>query len=77
MDKPKMNLCGEDGNIFSIMGRAGRALRQAGMGDKVNVMYDRVTSCGSYNEALAIISEYVETELSEKPLSRQKNSLER
>lgn len=62
--KPKMELVGHDGNIFSILGRAGRLLRQNGMADQIQEMNDRVYGSHSYDEALNIISEYVETELS-------------
>ena len=65
--KPKMKLAGQDGNIFSIMGRASFLLQMAGMNAENKEMVDRVTSCGDYYEALNIISEYVETELSPKP----------
>ena len=65
--KPKMELQGQDGNIFSIMGRASFLLQMAGMNPENKEMVDRVTSCGDYNKALKIISEYVETELSSKP----------
>jgi len=63
-EKPKMELIGHDGNIFSIMGRASRLLKQAGMREEANEMFNRVTGSGSYDEALRIVSEYVETELS-------------
>lgn len=46
------------------MGRAGYLLRQAGMEEQKEEMVRRVQVCGDYNEALHIISEYVETELS-------------
>lgn len=62
--KPKMELVGQDGNIFGIMGRASRLLKRAGQHEQADEMISRVTACGSYNEALNIISEYVETELS-------------
>lgn len=62
--KPKMQLIGQDGNIFAIMGRASRLLKSSGQGDKAKEMRDRVMSCDSYQKALNIISEYVETELS-------------
>lgn len=32
--KPKMQLIGQDGNIFAIMGRASRLLKSSGQGDK-------------------------------------------
>ena len=66
-DKPKMRLLGQDGNIFGILGRASSLLRQAGQREQVAEMSDRVYASGSYNEALNIISEYVETELSTIP----------
>ena len=65
--KPKMALAGRDGNIFSIMGTASQLLQMAGMHDQNREMIDRVTSCSDYNQALHIISEYVETELSTAP----------
>ena len=65
--KPKMELLGRDGNIFSIMGTASQLLQMAGMHDQNKEMIDRVTSCSDYNKALLIISEYVETELSTEP----------
>lgn len=65
--KPKMELLGRDGNIFSLMGTASQLLQMAGMHDQNKEMIDRVTSCSDYNKALLIISEYVETELSTAP----------
>ena len=62
-EKPKMNLIGEDGNIFAVMGRASGLLNEAGQKAEAEEMINRVTSSGSYDEALSIISEYVETEL--------------
>ena len=64
--KPKMQLLGQDGNIFAIMGRASRLLTDCGQGDKAKEMCDRVMSSDSYQKALSIVSEYVETELSPK-----------
>ena len=62
--KPKMRLIGEDGNIFSILGRASKLLNRAGMKAQSEEMFRRVTASKDYNEALNIISEYVGTELS-------------
>ena len=64
--KPKMQLIGQDGNIFAIMGRASRLLKNAGQRDKAKEMCNRVMASKSYNAALAIVSEYVETELTPK-----------
>ena len=62
--RPKMKLLGRDGNIFSIMGDARRLLVRNGQGREADEMFQRVQSCGNYYQALGIISEYVETELS-------------
>lgn len=69
--KPKMQLLGQDGNIFAIMGRASRLLKSSGQGDKAKEMRDRVMSCDSYQKALNIVSEYVETELSPSPTPKR------
>ena len=63
--KPSMQLLGHDGNIFSIMGHASQLLRRAGMKAQSEEMVERVTACGDYYKALHIISEYVDTELSD------------
>ena len=71
--KPRMELLGQDGNIFGILGQASRLLKRAGMKEQSDEMYSRVTACGNYYEALNIISEYVETELS-PPAAPQKST---
>ena len=63
-EKPDCPLIGQDGNIFNILGRASRLLKEAGQKGQADEMFRRVTSSGSYEEALHIISEYVDTELS-------------
>ena len=69
--RPKMQLIGQDGNIFAIMGRASRLLKSSGQGDKAKEMRDRVMSCDSYQKALSIVSEYVETELTPSPTPKR------
>ena len=69
--RPKMQLIGQDGNIFAIMGRASRLLTDYGQADKAKEMRDRVMSCDSYQKALSIVSEYVETELSPSPTPKR------
>ena len=58
--KPKCALIGQDGNIFNLMGIASRTLKRNGMYEQAKEMCDKITSSGSYDEALAIISDYVE-----------------
>ncbi len=64
--KPLCPLIGQNGNIFNLMALASRTLRQNGMTDEAKEMQNRIIGgeCHSYEEALRIISEYVETELS-------------
>lgn len=62
VEKPMAKLIGANGNVFNLMGIASRALKQAGQNDKATEMTSRVMSCGSYDEALAIMMEYVEVE---------------
>ena len=64
--RPKMKLVGQDGNIFVILGRASQLLRKNGQADQAKEMIRRVQQSENYYKALNIISEYVETELSEK-----------
>ncbi len=58
-EKPSCPLIGQDGNIFNLMGIASRTLKENSLADQAAEMWDRVTSSGSYGEALCIIGEYV------------------
>lgn len=60
--KPICRLVGEDGNIFSILGRVNRALKEDGKGEQVKEVSERVMASSSYDAALQIIMEYVEVE---------------
>ena len=62
--RPKLKLLGHDGNIYSILGDASRLLRRNNQGKEAEEMIKRVHQSDNYYEALHIISEYVETELS-------------
>lgn len=83
LQKPSCPLIGQNGNIFHLMGLASRTLRQCGMADEAKEMQNRIMGgdCHSYEEALGIISEYVETELSvdiaEKNKKKEKHTHER
>ena len=57
--KPDCKLIGEDGNIFNLMGLAARTLRRNGLAAQAAEMTDRIHACGSYDEALCVIGEYV------------------
>ena len=73
-EKPMCPIIGANGNIFNILGIASRTLKGNGMTEEAAEMYNRVTSSGSYEEALGIITEYItpcsEEEL-EESLSQQ------
>ena len=62
MTKPRCKLIGKDGNIFNLVGLAVRALRSAGQEGNAKEMTAKVFSSKSYEEALAIIMDYVEVE---------------
>ena len=72
LKRPKMKLVGMDGNIFAILGRASRLLKENGQPQQAKEMSSRVYQSGDYYKALNIISEYVETELSEKSPKKTK-----
>lgn len=75
--RPKMKLVGQDGNIFAILGRASRLLKENGQPQQATEISSRVYQSGDYYKALNIISEYVETELSEKVPPKQKKRSDR
>ena len=52
-------LIGANSNVFNLIGLAARTLRENDMADAASEMTNRVTSSGSYDEALGIIMKYV------------------
>lgn len=62
VEKPKARLIGADGNVFNLMGIASKALKAAGLKEQATEMCSKIMSSGSYDEALAIMMEYVEVE---------------
>lgn len=62
MDKPVCKLIGEGGNVFNLMGKVSRTLKQEGLKDQAKEMTERVFNSGSYDEALRIFMDYVEVE---------------
>ena len=74
-EKPMCPIIGANGNIFNILGIASRTLKDNGMTEEAAEMYNRVTSSGSYEQALCIITEYItpcsQEELEEDSLSQQ------
>lgn len=60
MNKIKVKLIGEDGNIFNLLSIVSRKLKRNGQRDEAEEMRERVFKSNSYDEALMIISDYVE-----------------
>lgn len=58
-EKPDCPLIGADGNVFNLIVLAAKALKKNGMLEKAKEMSDKVFASGSYDEALCIITEYV------------------
>jgi hypothetical protein len=58
--KPSCKLIGEDGNVFSIIGRVRDALRKAGQDDRAREFVERAFRSGSYDAVLQLCLEYVE-----------------
>ncbi|MBR2885366.1 MAG: hypothetical protein IKB93_11335 [Clostridia bacterium] len=57
--KPKCKLIGEDSNVFNLLARASRTLKDNGMQKEADEMRDRAKTSKSYDEVLCIIGEYV------------------
>lgn len=47
-----VQLTGENGNVFSLAARVGRALRKAGLDEESKAFYERINQCPSYDAAL-------------------------
>ena len=59
---PHIDLAGPEGNIYHILLKAREVLQQVGQNDKAEEMTKRALDSTSYNEALGIVSEYVQTD---------------
>jgi hypothetical protein len=58
--KPKVQLIGQDGNVFNLLGICVRALKRARQHEEAQELQKRTLRCGSYEESLSIMLEYVE-----------------
>ena len=58
--KPKCKLVGEDGNVFNIIGRVSKSLKQAGLKIEAAEFQDKAFNSDSYDEVLQLVMEYVE-----------------
>jgi len=56
-----VQLTGQDGNVFSIIGRVQRALREGGASNEdVDAFWEQVSNAHSYDEALLTIMRWVD-----------------
>ncbi len=61
-EKPKCKLLGEDGNVFAIIGKVCKTLRQNGLIEQAIIFKKRATNSKSYDEVLQLLHDYVEVE---------------
>ncbi|ABD58207.1 hypothetical protein PBI_COOPER_90 [Mycobacterium phage Cooper] len=55
-----VQLTGQDGNVFFIIGKVSKALRAAGHVAEVTEFVNAVTDTDSYDAALAVVMQWVE-----------------
>ena len=60
--KPTVELIGQDGNAFSIMGNVRRALKRAGADKEYIDKYSKEAMAGDYDNLLCVTMEYVDVE---------------
>jgi len=58
--KPIVKLTGTDGNVFALAGKVSRALKAAGQPENAKELSTKLFQCGSYDEALQLMMEYVD-----------------
>ena len=58
----KVNLSGEDGNAFFIIGRVRKALRRAGVSDEEIELFTEEVRSGDYDHLLQTVMRTVETD---------------
>lgn len=69
--KPKSPIIGADGNIFNLVAIASKTLKTTGLINEAQEMSKRVFTSSSYEEALQIITEYVEPVYVNESLNEQ------
>ena len=59
-NKPEIELVGQDGNAFAIMGAVSNALRKAGADSEYIKQYTDAATSGDYDNLLQVTMEYVD-----------------
>jgi hypothetical protein len=62
MEKPKCKLIGEDGNVFAIIGKVCKTLRECGLNEEAETFKKSSFECASYDEVLQLLHDYVDVE---------------
>jgi hypothetical protein len=60
--KPTVQLIGQDGNVFNLIGLSVKALKKAGLKDQATELTNKCFEAEDYNQVLNIINEYLEVE---------------
>lgn len=58
--KPPCQLVGADGNVFAVIARVARALREDGQNDRAREFIERAQASRSYDAVLALCFEFVD-----------------
>lgn len=62
MEKPACEVIGGNGNVFAIIGAVSKTLKRAGLPDQAKEWSEKAMQCGSYNEVLRLMFDYVDPE---------------
>ena len=60
MEKPKLQLVGQDGNVFNVLGQAIRSAKKAGWTKEKIDKFTAEATAGDYNHALKTCMDYFE-----------------
>ena len=58
--KQKCEFIGEDGNVFAIIGKVSKVLKQNNMEEKAAEFRQKAMNSKSYDDVLILVNEYVE-----------------
>lgn len=60
--KPTCKLIGTNGNVFALAAQVTKSLKKAGQTEQVKEFNHKLWKCLDYDDALRLMSEYVEIE---------------
>ena len=69
IEKPNCQLSGEDGNVFSIIGRVAKTLKRAGLREQMKEFENKAWEQDSYGDVLLLCSKYVNVLWNKKEIS--------